>query len=321
MLDFFHILDNPRADIQRFWGASAGGTNDWVTWRKPRGVNWVYMLAVGGGASGGCGINSGTRSGGGAGGSPGGMTTVLLPARFVPDICYIQCGVGGKQPAVLVSGALCVAGTPSYICWESSSASLLQRMAFAPNAAAGSAAATTTTGGTATTTVVSNGIGNQPLAGRGMYSLYTSTSGSAGGTDATAGTNISIPTTGIFCTPGAGGGGSPTTANASAGGGIAAIGLGQNVIPTLSGGAGAVGATPAGRGQDGTWSLSYPFGYFFGGLGGGGASGTQAAGVAGAGGNGAPGCGGGGAGGSNTTATTLARPGDGGDGFVWIISW
>jgi hypothetical protein len=99
------------------------------------------------------------------------------------------------------------------------------------------------------------------------------------------------------------------------------LGLGSFLQPTIAGGTAGSGATPAGAGQDGTWNYRYPFGYFFGGLGGGGASGTNAAGVAGAGGNGAPGCGGGGAGGSNTTATTLARPGDGGDGFVWIVSW
>lgn len=320
MLDFFHILDNPRADIQRFWGASAGGTSDWVTWRKPRGVNWVYMLAVGGGASGGCGINTATTSGGGAGGGPGGMGTIILPARFVPDICYVQCGIGGKQPAVLVSGATNVAGTASFVGWEASSASALNVIARGPPGAIGTAAATATTGGTATTTSA-NAIGNTPLAGRGVYSLFASGAGFAGGTNAAAGTNLSTPTTGLFCTGGAGGGGSPTGATASAGGGIAAIGLGRNIVPTISGGTAANGATPAGAGQDGFFSMSYPFGYFFGGLGGGGAAGTNAAGVAGRGGNGAPGCGGGGAGGSNTTATTLARPGDGGDGFVWIVSW
>lgn len=320
MLDFFHILDNPRADIQRFWGASAGGTNDWVTWRKPRGKNWVYMLAVGGGASGGCGINSATTSGGGAGGGPGGMTAALFPAQFVPDLCYIQCGIGGKPIIPLISGTVNIAGTASFVCWEPSSASALNVIVRGAGGASGSAAATGSTGGTSTT-ITSNVIGNQPLAGRAISSIYPSAGGFAGGTSITAGTNLSVPTTGLFCTGGAGGGGSPTSATGAAGGGIAAIGLGQNVIPTLSGGAGANGATPAGRGSDGTWSLSYPFGYFFGGCGGGGASGTTAAGVAGAGGNGAPGCGGGGAGGSNTTATTLARPGDGGDGFVWIVSW
>ena len=69
MLDFNHILSNPNIDVQTFIGQSqttAGATSgEWKTWRKPRGARFVYMIAVGGAASGGCALNSGTTSGGG----------------------------------------------------------------------------------------------------------------------------------------------------------------------------------------------------------------------------------------------------------------
>lgn len=320
MLDFLHIIDNPKADIQRFWGAANGGLSDWQTWRKPRGCNWIYVLAAGAGASGGCGINSATTSGGGAGGAGGGQTTVLLPAMFVPDILFVQCGVGGKQPAALVSGALPVIGGSTFVCIDASTVTnnILIKVPGGYGGV-GIAAATATTGGTSSSTS-GNIITQQPLSGRGIYTLLSSIVGFAGGTNTTAGTNITLPATGVMVSGGAGGGGSDTTATAYAGGGFTAIGLGGKT-PSLNGGTAGTTGTPAGRGDDGMWNVAYPYTYFLGGAGGGGASGTDATGVAGAGGNGAPGCGGGGAGGSNTTATTLARPGDGGDGFVWIISW
>ena len=50
---------------------------------------------------------------------------------------------------------------------------------------------------------------------------------------------------------------------------------------------------------------------------------STSGGIAGAGGNGAPGSGGGGSGGASSSVglTTLARPGNGGDGFVIVMSW
>lgn len=321
MLDFNHILSNPNIDVQTFIGqaqTTAGASSgEWKTWRKPRGAKFVYMIAVGGAASGGCALNSGTTSGGGPGGGSGAQSTLMIPAMFLPDVLYIQAGLGGSQPATLVSAALGVAGTITYVAlepWNTLAAGLTVLFA-SPGTA--TTAATTTTGGTGGTAAVIATIANMPLAGRGAYQFFAGQAGTAGGTNNNTGVAQTYPTTGLMVMGGAGGGGSPTGGTGNAGGGITLVGFGDS-FPVGTGGVAGSGATPATAGAGG--AMIKPFQHT-GGTGGGGAAGNNAAGIAGAGGNGAPGCGGGGAGGSNTTATTLARPGDGGPGFVYIYSW
>ena len=320
MLDFNHILSNPNIDVQTFIGqaqTTAGtGTGEWKTWRKPRGAKFVYMIGVGGGSSGGCGLNSGTSSGGGAGGGSGAQSTLMIPAMFLPDVLYIQAGLGGSQPATLVSGATGVAGTITYVAlepWTTLAAQLT--VLFANAGAATGTAATTTNGGTQGTAAAVATIANMPLAARGVYQFFAGQSVGTGSTSTGISTNINYPTTGLMVQGGSGGGGSPTSGPGVQSGAITLAGFGDN-FPSVTAAVGGSGSTPAGNGAGGT--MLKPFQYT-GGVGGGGASNTLG-GVAGAGGNGAPGCGGGGAGGSNTTVTTLARPGDGGPGFVYIYS-
>ena len=319
MLDFNHILTGPNIDVQTFIGqaqtTAGAATGEWKTWRKPRGARFVYMIAVGGGASGGVALNSGTTSGGGPGGGSGAQSTLFIPAMFLPDVLYIQAGLGGAQPAALVSAALGVAGTITYVAlepWNTLSAQLTVLFA-SPGTA--TTTATTTTGGTGGTAAVIATIANMPLAGRGAYQFFAGQAGTAGGTNANPGVAQTYPTTGLMVQGGAGGGGN-NGATGSSGGLIALAGFGDN-FPQIPGGVAASGATPAGAGAGGTMLKTFQY---TGGGGGGGASAT-AGGVAGAGGPGGPGCGGGGAGGSNTTVTTLARPGPGGPGFVYIYTW
>src|SRR5208337_1491292 len=120
MLDFSHIINTPGIDIRYFEGDSQGtNLQVWQTWKKPRGTNWIFMLGVGAGASGGCGCNTDTaNSGGGGGGGSGAQSLVFIPTIFVPDILYIQCGIGGQQPSPLVSGAAGVGGSNTYIAIE-----------------------------------------------------------------------------------------------------------------------------------------------------------------------------------------------------------
>ena len=320
MLDFNHILSNPNIDVQTFIGqaqTTAGASSgEWKTWRKPRGAKFVYMIAVGGGASGGCALNTGTTSGGGPGGGSGAQSNLMIPAMFLPDVLYIQAGLGGSQPATLVSAALGVAGTITYVAlepWNTLAAGLTVLFA-SPGTA--TTAATTTAGGTGGTAAVIATIANMPLAGRGAYQFFAGQAGTAGGTSTTAGVAQTYPTTGLMVQGGAGGGGNNAGTSNFAGGQINLVGFGDN-YPAILGGTAASGATPAGAGAGGL--ILKPF-IYTGGTGGGGSTAT-AGGIAGAGGNGAPGCGGGGAGGSNSTVNTLARPGDGGPGFVYIYSW
>jgi len=320
MLDFNNVLATPGADIQYFEGTSTATLTQWQVWKKPRGVKWIYLLGVGGGASGGTGINTTTTSGGGAGGCSGGQSSVMIPAMFVPDVLYVQAGAGGQQPAVLVSGAVNVAGLASYVCISPyTSVAAAGTILLANGGQTGIASATSTTGGTATVAASAATLISMCLAGRGFSTLLAGVVGAAGGAAGAIGTNITPPSTGLMVTGGAGGGGTSGSAGA-AGGNINTI---ANMLGTdfftlpITAGVAASGATPAGAGGAGLISRNFLMN--FGGAGGGGAT-DIAGGTAGAGGAGAPGCGGGGGGGMNTTNTTISRGGDGGPGFVYIIS-
>ena len=318
MLDFNDILSTPGYNIQQFYAEAGTTLLRWQTWKKPRGVNWVYMIGVGGGGSGATGRVSATTSGGGGGGGSAAQTTVLIPAYLVPDILYIQAGFGAAGPTVAASNGN--SGVPSYVCIEPSTV-VVPNMTFllANNGGGGSNGGAA--GGSGGAAGSASTIANMPLAGRGIWNSLVGQAGTLGGTvTPTAGTNLTPPTTGLMVTGGTGGGGCSATAGA-AGGSITAITgtLGTDFFPLpIPGGAAASGATPA-TFTPGFISKNYLMN--FGGTGGGGCSGSNAAGIAGAGGNGAPGCGGGGGGGPNSVATTVARGGNGGGGFVYIISW
>ena len=313
MLDFNHILSTPGIDVQYFTGQSTATLTQWQTWRKPRGVKNVYMIGVGGGSSGAVGANTAATNAGGAGGGSGGQTCVWIPAMFIPDVLYIQCGAGGQQPAVLVSAATQVGGIPTYITIEPSSTLTANMTVLLANGGVSGA----TTGGAVAT------IAGMPLAARGSYTFFAGQGGAAGGAaGAGAGTSVGYPTTGLMVTSGAGGGGGGSATGGNGGGYTVPAGTPINdfFLPTQTGGTAASGATPATAGRSGMIVRNFIMNY--GGQGGGGASNTSG-GVAGAGGEGAPGSGGGGSGGSTTVAgaDTLARPGDGGDGFVIVMSW
>jgi hypothetical protein len=211
----------------------------------------------------------------------------------------------------LVSGQTQQGGGPTYVAIEPSSTLTANMTVLLAN---GGVSAATTGGAVAT-------IAGMPLAARGYYTFFVGHAGTAGGATQTAGTNQTFPVTGVMVMGGSGGGGSGTAPGA---GGALSVPVGAPYndffLFTYPGGTAASGATPAGAGFSGPVMKNFIMNY--GGMGGGGASAT-AGGQAGAGGNGAPGSGGGGSGGSSSTAglNTLARPGNGGDGFVIVMSW
>ena len=319
MLDFNDILSTPGYNIQQFYSEAGTTLLQWQTWRKPRGVSSVYMIGVGGAGGGATGRVSQTTSGGGGGGGSGAQTTVMIPAQLVPDTLYVQAGFGGAgATAAATAGSN---GLPTYVAIEPSTTLTANMTVLLANAGqgggnGGGAGGTAGVAGTVAT------VANMCLAGRGVYNFLIGQAGTAGGTvTPVAGTNLTVPATGLMVTGGAGGGGCSAAAGA-AGGSITAITgvLGTDFYPLpISGGTAASGATPATAGAPGFVSRNFLFN--FGGAGGGACSATNAAGIAGAGGNGAPGSGGGGAGAPNSVVTTVARGGNGGGGFVYIISW
>lgn len=92
MLDFSHIPN--KNNVQVFTNP---GT--WQTWIKPKNAKIINILCVGAGGGGGSGNaggdgNSDARWGGG-GGASGGITRATFFASALPDILYVQTGVGG----------------------------------------------------------------------------------------------------------------------------------------------------------------------------------------------------------------------------------
>ena len=315
MLDFNHVLSTPGYNLQYFQGPATTTLIQWQLWRKPRGVTMVYLIGVGGGSSGGTGVNTSTTSGGGAGGNSGGQSSVLIPAMFLPDTLYIQCGSGGQGPTS--SGAAGVIGVPTYVCIAPDTTLVANdTLLFANAGPVTGAVATTTTGGAAGSAAAVATIANMPLAGRGFSTFFAGQAGTAGGANGAAGTSLTPPATGLMVTGGTGGGGSGA---AAAGGAINAVSniLGQDMFSTIAGGIASPGSTPAGSGAS-FITKNYIMNY--GGTGGGGA-GASGGGLAGIGATGSPGCGGGGGGGATSTNTTNLKGGDGGPGFVIIVSW
>ena len=321
MLDFNHILSTPGYDTQYFEGSVTATLTQWQTWRKPRGINWVYMIGVGGGGGGGASRNQGGSSAGGGGGGSGAQTTVLIPAQFVPDILYVQAGNGGTGGSYTGSSGAVSGnnGLPTYVAIEPSTTLTANMTLLLANAGqgGGGGAGSAGTSGTAGTVAT---IAGMCLAGRGVFNFLAGQAGATGGTTTAVGGSITPPTTGLRVTGGAGGGGN-NGATPQLGGAISAIAgaLGTDFFPLpLSVGAVASGATPAAVSTSGFISKNFLFN--FGGAGGSGSTST-AGGTSGRAGDGAPGCGGGGGGGENSSAGGVSKSGNGGPGFVYIISW
>ena len=92
MLDLSHIPNN-QENIKIFY--STGIANAWQTWQKPRKCQWVWIMAVGGGGGGANG--STTRDiQQSTGGASGAATRALFNATHLPDLLYVQVGLGGS---------------------------------------------------------------------------------------------------------------------------------------------------------------------------------------------------------------------------------
>ena len=68
MLDFSHLTDPKGVDQQFFDANSPSAGANWVSWIKPRGINWTQFTVFGGGGAGGAGYMATVASSGGGGG-------------------------------------------------------------------------------------------------------------------------------------------------------------------------------------------------------------------------------------------------------------
>ena len=309
MLD---VLNIPRPELNNWVfytkSSSIASTSDWQVWQKPRNVKFVSFFVIGGGAggAGGQATAATARTGGGGGGSSA-YSKGIFQADLLPDILYIQVGVGGSGGASVTNGG---SGSISYVSVEPTINTT--DVVLASGAAAPTFGTSAGLGGNAGTVFAQTA---------GFYSYWGIINTTAGQVGAAGGANTggggnSITAANSITLGGAGGGGSSTAAVNGAGGSIVATTVTQVITGGAAGGANA--------GQTGIASfipslnssnLTVPF-LTTGGAGGGanGAAGQ----TGGAGGNGSFGSGGGGGG---AGATAGGAGGSGGDGIVIINCW
>jgi hypothetical protein len=306
-VDLMNRPPSARADVQIFTANSLN--QNWQTWVKPVGMTMTYMLSIAGGGGGGGGFTrvAGGNGSGGGGGACSGTARLIAPAFFLPNVLYVQVGVGGTGGAASVAG---VNGSNSYVSLGHSSAAPNVILASGTNAPGGGGAGSAGAVGAAGSipTIATNTTAQQIGQWFATVGLIGSTGGSQNG-----GVGTSVTAWGaIPMSPGAGGGGCTTT-NFAGGGQTAAATVDWNVLnfTTTANELAAAGVAGGGIGSPGIMQWT-PF--FMTGGAGGGTSNTAAAG---SGGHGGIGCGGGGGG----AGATGGQGGDGGNGMVIIVSW
>ena len=312
MIDFLHLPKPQNGYIDYFPGFSTTAGGSWEIWNKPRGISFIKIITIGGGGGGRSGwvALSGTRSGGGGGGSAG-MTTVTIPAIFLPDRLYVSSGDGGDgAPAATTSAAVSPGsnGIGSYVCIAQSTASIYT-VCYA-NGGSGATLGGSTVGSAGAAAAIAT-IANALMSAQGNFTALAGQAGSAGTTG--AGASVTYPTTGLLLSGGAcGGGGTASNGNQI----IAPSQTVYNIFPSVTGGINGLNATSGSNGRE----ILKPL-LSTGGAGGGASSTiTSGAGTGGAGGNGGFGSGGGG-GGAGPSTSGSGKGGDGGPGLVIISCW
>ena len=302
-IDIFGLPDS----TDNFQIFHTNGSTSWQMWTKPRNCKLVNILAIGGGGGGAGGASGASVNRlAGAGGACSGISRGVFPANMLPDILYVQVGVGGAGGGSATYGS---PGTLSYISVEPETTPAFVLLASGAAGAGGGGGAAINTPGIAGTVFSQT---NYNLSYIGVLTLIAGANGATGGIAGGAG---GTATGNIITQPGAGGGGSTNVNGNGAGGGITVQG---NLIPVLIAGGSAGSSAAAQSGikvltpSINSLGIRLPF-YNSGGAGGGG----NGAGTGGRGGDGAFGSGGGG-GGAGTIGGT---GGNGGDGIVIITSY
>lgn len=305
MIDLSHLPTSNRFYKEVFYPNSTVSGGAWYTWQKPRGINYIYIIAAGGGGGGAAGaVGANGALGGGGGGAPHSARNIFL-ASALPDILYFSVGHGGAGGTT--SAAAGSVGIDTYVATfygTTNLASILYSLT-------GGSGGTTGTGGTAR---VESGLASFNLIGNSFagFGQNSNTQGRAG---TNAGTSLDIIAANgdKSINPGTGGGTLPASLFATGGSYTATNGTFGPVFPSHLG-----GQTSDANGTDG-YQVPGLF-YFYGGTGAASGTASTVSSSGRRGGNGAPGCGGGG-GGAAFTGSTVGAGGNGGPGYVVIIGW
>lgn len=136
MLDIFNTPTPQNCNFQEFYYQGTNATNGRLErWEKPRGCSMVRFLLIGAGGGG-----SSNATTGGAGGGSGAITSLLIPAMFVPDSIIVQVGTGGVGAAASATSASGSSGNNTILFGYFTSSSIVTLLsATGGNAASGSA--------------------------------------------------------------------------------------------------------------------------------------------------------------------------------------
>ena len=274
---------------------------DWQTWVKPRGAKFVNIFCMGAGGGGGAGYVTGSTVGtltrcGGSGGGSGALIRANFQASLLPDILYVQCGIGGSGGLTTsegVRGNYGGSGSRSFVGIYPDNTNPSNIVIASGNVAAVGGQGGFNVNGAAATGETAATTANAIFLNLG---IFISTAGQNGAASTTANSNA-ITISQINSS-----GASGASRSTFVGGSI----TGAGPVPTLSG----FSNQPGHNGI----ILYKPILAFTGGCGGG----FSGAGIGLNGGNGAYGCGGGG-GGAGTTLGA-GNGGNGGDGLIIITT-
>lgn len=286
-------------------------SNNFQKYDIPRNCSFLYIFLVGAGGSGGNGaVGAAGSAAGGGGGGGASQTVVICPATFLPStiFCSIPYATVGTAAGARITVYPDTTGFTRYVTQANGGSPATNAVGATPGA-----------GGAAQAVSGTNGMA---FGLAGMVTQIAGQAGQTGGTTGAPATPLSLPTTGVVVTGGAGGAGLPATGGGSANGGSLIVPSSGAFFPTQLGGQGAVDAiTPPTNGLDG---INFPNDllYFYGGSGGGSTwADALTTGLVGAlGGRGGYGAGGGGGGGA-LTGSTAGAGGLGGDGLAVIYAW
>jgi hypothetical protein len=211
MIDVSHLPRLQNGTIDYFPGFCNSTGTVWEVWEKPTGCTFIRILCIGGGGGGGDGATKvsgiSTSSGGGGGGASGAMTTITIPAIFLPDRLYVSSGAGGAESGGNgVTSEVCIApaNVNIYIlCYAEGGTG-----GGTGSVGVGAGGAGGTGGAQAVLTTANQGF-------RGDLNSIAGQDGGAGG--APVGGAITYPTTGLLLSGGSGGGGISANASSVAG--------------------------------------------------------------------------------------------------------
>lgn len=304
MIDLSHLPTSNRFYKEVFYPNSTVSGGAWYTWQKPRGINYIYIIAAGGGGGGAAGaVGANGALGGGGGGAPHSARNIFL-ASALPDILYFSVGYGGAGGTTSAAAGTAGINTYAAIYPSTGTTSILFLLT-------GGSGGTTGTGGA---NLPESGISLLPLIGN-SFAGFGQNSNAQGRSGTNAGTALDlIANNGDKSTnPGTGGGTLPASSFATGGSYTATNGTFGPVFPSHLG-----GQTSDANGTDG-YQVPNLF-YFYGGTGAASGTASTVSSSGRRGGNGGPGSGGGG-GGAAFTGSTVGSGGNGGPGYVIVICW